>query len=786
MAFASSKVGSQRQSAQDVASLMSDSIPGNTPLLIEVRRLRFFNNENGFFVMDGAPAGSIPPLPDELSEYRAQVSRGLTVKGESMLFTQDQVGNTLSCFGRWTVDPTHGLQFETTYILEVIPSNPEGLLKYLSSGKIRGIGPSTARVMVGKWGMDLLRIMAEEPLLLIEVPGITESKAKGIGEEWKERCATFEIVAFFGQYGIGENLTIRIADAMGRDGLIARVRNNPYAMTEVDGVGFKTADQMALSLGFALDSKVRIEAALDHVLRERIQQGGNTAIPFNEWRKLSSQYLNYPEDEIEKYCENLIKSGRVISRVLDAPLAPGEHPVPVDCVSPAQTALTEKAIAEQLRRLQETVKPRTPAQIARLLQGLADPVSRMDTSQKAAAWTLLSSPVSIMTGGPGTGKTTTLKTVVRQLEEIGAGVVLSAPTGRASKRMEEAIGAESMTMHRRLGFLPGAGFRKNEHDPMSGDVFVLDEASMVDSSMCCAWLKAIPPGARVIFVGDADQLPSVGPGDVLRNFIESEKVPVARLVKVHRTAENSEIGIAAQMIREGRAPVGNDFTGNDFGFVKVSDNRAIIEEIERQVRLSIADGFKHQDIQILCPQKPGEVGADAFNASLRWLLNPNNPNPQDPDLVVSKKGWCIGERLMQTKNNYDLGVFNGDMGTVTDILEDGGVAMEMEDGTPVVFKAPAAKDLVLGYAITVHKSQGGERPVILMPVSPSHTYTLNRNLLYTGVTRGKQYVRLVGSARTAIVAAEKKDQTRRLTGLCHEIEKAYSQPVVKNKRIFTP
>lgn len=792
MGFASNKVGSSRNEGRDVADMIAELTPNAQPLLIEVRRLRFYSEETGFFVLDGIPAGPMPPLPAELADYAANLKRGIPVKGESMMFATggDPSGNTIACHGRWTVDPTHGLQFQTTYLIDVLPSNPEGLFKYLSAGRLRGIGPATARLIVDRWGMDALRMLDEDPVALAEVSGINRDKAIAIGERWKERRANFEIVAFFGQYGIGENMTMRIADAMGRDGLIARVRNNPYLMTEVDGVGFKTADQMALSLGFSLDSKLRIEAALDHVLRERIQQGGNTAIPLEEWKSLSAQYLNYPVSEIEPHCNTLIRSTRVALRVLDAPLSPGSAPLPVHCVSPAPTATTEITIAEQMRRLQQQVKPRSLTDQARLLQGLEDPVSNLDPSQKAAAWTLLNSPISIMTGGPGTGKTTTLRTVVRLLESVGANVVLAAPTGRASKRMEEAIGSPAMTMHRRLGFLPGNGFKKNEGDPMVGDAFVLDESSMVDSSMCCAWLRAIPSGSRVIFVGDADQLPSVGPGDVLRNLIDSGRVPVARLAKVHRQAEGSGIAQAAQQVLSGRAPVGTDFAGDDFAFVRADDNMAILAQIETLVRDSLSKGFKHQDIQILCPQKPGDVGTDSLNHRLRWLLNPQNPNQDDPDLLASKRGWCLGERLMQTKNNYDLGVFNGDMGTVVDILDDGGVKLEMEDGTPVEFKAAATKDLVLGYAITVHKSQGGERPVVIMPVSPSHTYTLNRNLIYTGITRGKQRVRLVGSPRTAVVAAEKKDQTRRLTGLNHEIEGAYARnepvPPARGQRARPP
>jgi exodeoxyribonuclease V alpha subunit len=337
-------------------------------------------------------------------------------------------------------------------------------------------------------------------------------------------------------------------------------------------------------------------------------------------------------------------------------------------------------------------------------------------------------------------------------------------------------------MHRRLRFNPAGGFAHHEGNPMSGDVFVLDETSMVDSSLGCGWLRAIPSGSRVVFVGDVDQLPSVGPGDVLRDLINSGRIPVARLTKVHRQAEGSGIAQAAQAILAGRAPVSNDIAGNDFSFIKSEDNASIIRDLEKLIRHQLACGFSHKDIQILCPQKTGDVGTDALNNRLRWLLNPTSPNQHDEDLLVSTRGWCLGERLMQTKNNYELSVFNGDMGTVTDISGDGGLTLEMEDSRPVIYPKQATKDLTMGYAITVHKSQGGERPVILMPISPSHTFSLNRNLLYTGITRGKKQVCLVGSPRTAVVAAGKKDQTARLTGLVHEIDHVYESVGLKARR----
>ena len=766
-----------------------DHAPISDLVVIEavVKKLKFFNDQTQFFIIDAMPCGPLPGVPVGYEAQAATLQRSLPIKGVSQAFAEgDQVGNTLACHGQWALDPTYGLQFEAMFVQEVVPGNVEGLRKYLGSGKLPGVGPATAALIVDAWGMKTLDVLENSPQDLAKIAGLNEEKAKKIGERWLERKENYEVVAFFGQYGIGEALALKIKKAMGPKELIARVRQNPYAMTEVDGVGFKTADQMAQFLGFALDSRPRLEAALTHVLHERVQQEGHTAVPDADWLAIASQYLGVPSSVLRPIGQELIDRRKVILRQLPSPQNDG-YETRIDlgpCVSPYGTALAEHSVAKDLKRLIQG-GGRSARSIMSAVHALEDPAIGLDPSQKVAAWTLLSSSVSVMTGGPGTGKTTTLRTVVRLFEEQGKVVVLAAPTGRAAKRMEEAIGVEARTMHRRLGFQAGA-FCHNEQNPMDGDVFVLDESSMVDNHMACDWLRAVPEGSIMIFVGDVDQLPSVGAGDVLRNLIDAKVVPVARLTQVHRQAEGSGIAIAAQKVLAGQTPA---FDGDplieDYAFVRTEDNAESLRALDAVLDGLLSQGFAATDIQVLCPQHNTDLGTDALNDLLRYKLNPTPDAPESSH----PRGWRVGDRLMQIKNDYDLNIYNGDMGTIEVLNPDGSLTLTTEDGRSIVYTKGQATNLKLGYAITVHKSQGGERPVIVMPISPSHSFTLNRNLLYTGITRGKKKVVLIGSTKTMVLAASKKEQTRRLTGLVHELHRALAvevAPAVRPATGFRP
>lgn len=751
-------------------------------LQLVVRRVRFKSVDSGLFIAEAtlAPGGQ-NALPAVVAAYKGD-SGSFVIKGTSPGFvSMDPVGSTMSCRGRWVVDPTYGPQFDVLVLQEVVPTTPEALRKYLGSGRLKGIGPATADEMVNRWGVEVLSILDNTPERLQEISGLTPTKVAIISNAWKDKKTYYRLVSFLGAHGIGEGKALKIQETLGPLDLESRIRENPYVLTEVEGVGFKTADQVAMSLGFTPSCALRINAALQHILMDRIQNDGHTAVPAAEWVGLAAAELLRPREEIQKYCQALIDEQKVVLRQL--PVAQKEKrygneewvTTVLPCASPIRVAAQENSIAKSLTRLSGAHSPLGPEDSEVARQTLEDPARNLDPSQKSAAWTALNAPISVITGGPGTGKTTTLRTLVEILRLHGERVVLAAPTGRAAKRMAEAIGEEAKTMHRCLGFKPGKGFECNASNPMQGSVFIVDETSMVDTAMMAAWLSALPTGARMVMVGDADQLPSVGPGDVLKTLIQSGAVPVARLTKVHRQVEGSGIAWNAKRVLEGHAPT---FDGNpwsdDFAFLRTEDNMGIQTRLLEVIDGYLEQGIRPQDIQVLSPQKTGDVGVLALNSVLRWKLNPEKPEPIPTEEAPR---FMTGERVLQTKNNYDLEVFNGDLGTITKIKDDESMTVEMEDGRTVEYPKAATRDLQLGYAITVHKSQGGERPVILFVCSASHTFMLNRNLMYTGITRGRNKVVMVGSARTAVMAAKKRDELVRTTGLGHEVGRVFrSQP----------
>lgn len=742
------------------------------PLSVTVQRLKFHNDETGFFIAEGVAVGALPPLPQELAEMGVRTSNSVALKGTSQSFQgNDNIGATLRCHGEWVVDPRHGLQFSVHFVHDSAPTTPAALQKYLGSGRLKGIGPATAKEMVDKWGVDVIRILEETPERLSEISGLTAAKIETIKKAWKDKKEMYGIVSFLGLHGIGETLAVRVRDTFGMDNLEKKIRANPYLLTEVEGIGFKKADDLAISMGFPENSPQRLAAALQHVLREKIVKEGHTALPVSMWIQEACVSLSRPREEVRAMCQKLVDAKSVILRTLKVVIGE-EGVVDAVCASPRREALAERSVANHLKRLMESVQDITMNDETIIARVMDDPARRLDPSQKEAMWRNLHAPASVLTGGPGTGKTTTLRSIVDAATQMGLRVILAAPTGRAAKRMEEAIGVEAMTMHRRLGFAPGVGFKKNEQDPMEGDLFIVDESSMVDVTMLAAWLRAIPTGARVMLVGDADQLPSVGAGDVLRDLIDSDHLPVSRLTKVHRQAEGSGIAWNATQVLAGKCPtLEGDPWVDDFAFVRIAgsttqeQNQGIRDKLVEVVEGFLRQGVAPQDIQVLCPQKNHECGTEALNDMLRGLLNPHRPDAER----LAEGGMQVGERLMQTKNNYDQEVFNGDMGNVTKLHEDGRVEMEMEDGRKITYGKHEVRDLQFGYAITVHKSQGGERPVIILPMSRSHSYGFNRSLLYTAITRGKDRVVLIGDAQTALMAAKKKDQLVRMTGLLNEL-----------------
>lgn len=741
-------------------------------LAVTVQNVLFANPENGYVIAEVAVDGEVRAPAGALRKSFNGTT--IMIKGESPSLAEHakaSVGQGLHIAGQWEED-ARGMFFRVLFTQETIPTTREALGKYLASGRLKNVGPGVGKKLMDQFGLDLLRILDHAPERMTEIKGITLEKAKAISDSWKAKRNQFQVVSFLGLHGIGENLAKRVADELGEAELEPRIRDNPYLLTQVDGIGFKRADDVAMSLNLPHDAPMRIQAALLHVLQEQITDKGNTAVPVNDWVREAMAFVAQPQHIVEEHCKVLVKNRQVVLRKLPYDQIVNNEPMPVviDCATPFRLGLKEHAIARNLiQRL--CAPPPFDEDVTRVaVNYLSNPRLKLDPSQRDAALLIARSTVSILTGGPGTGKTTTLRSVVESFRLAGLEVVLAAPTGRAAKRMEEAIGQEAKTMHRTLEFKGNLGFQRNSQNPLFGDVFVLDEASMVDTALMDAWLSALPAKARVVFVGDSDQLPSVGPGNVLHDFIASNKIPKARLTTVHRNG--GLIAVAADRVRQGKCPPldGNAWVHN-FSFVGVEN-----EELAQSV-LTLIDGFlaRGEDprgIQVLIPRKDTTLGTIAFNELLRSRLNVV-PRADWATTSVGR-GFIEGDRVMQTKNDYKRDVFNGDMGHVKTV-ENGELVVELEGGREVRYNKEEQRHLDLAYAQTVHKSQGGERPIIIMVCSTAHSFNLYRNILYTGITRGKEKVFIVGQAKAVALAAHKIDQSTRLTGLRAEIERAWRQ-----------
>ena len=743
----------------------------------QIKEIRFHNPETGFFIAEITPSAPLPSVPPEWDVLGIKPGSGqIVIKGTSVLFQgQTQVGLPVRCHGHWVLHEKRGAQFEVQFLQDVLPINADMLQKYLASGQLKGIGPSTAELIVDKWGMDVLRILDVEPMKLLEIPRLNEEKVQAIANAWRQKRELYALMSFLVSHGMGETYAIRIRDYFSKYSwgqnikqLEEQIRKNPFLLAEVEGIGFKRADRVALSLGIAKNSPMRLSAALLHNLTERISRDGHTAIPATQWMKESAEQLGRPLSEIKEMCQDLINRKVVVLREIEVLENDKFHVV--GCVSPIRVASCERQVAIDVKRILSQPYKIEMSDLDKIKNVMEDPKRGLDPSQKKALWNVFQHPMSILTGGPGTGKTTTLRSIVAAAQEIGWNVVLAAPTGRAAKRMEEAIGVPAQTMHRRLKYTFGQGFAHGSRSPLVGDLFVVDEASMVDTQMAKAWLESMPENAKVLWVGDADQLPAVQAGDVLRDFIQSQVIPTSRLTQVHRQAAGSGIAWNAQLVLQGKTPeMSGDVWQDDFVFIPAEDNMVLRHKMVEVIQGLLNQNFTEQDIQVLSPQKNYDCGTDALNDVLRGILNAKKPS----DSTLKEHVIVQGDRLMQIRNNYDLEVFNGDVGVVKNLDDDGTVWLEMDDSTVdqprfVKFNKFHRRDLVLAYARTVHKSQGGEHPVIILPISKSHTFSINRNLLYTAITRGKKKVILIGDSRTLVLGVKKRNQLVRTTGLLNE------------------
>ena len=694
-------------------------------------------------------------------------------------------GESLKLEGQWTHHAQYGRQFKVERCEQVLPATLEGIRRYLGSGLIKGVGPVTATRIVKRFGRDTLRILDENPGRVREALGVGPKRADLIARAWEEQKAIKEVMLFLQSHQVSTSLAVKIYKTYGDESLEI-VQRDPYRLArDIWGVGFKTADKLAQDLGLPRDAPSRVEAGVAYTLSQLADEG-HVYAPEEQLVSGASELL---EVQPELVCEAVavLDAEELVKRemlVYDTPPDPSAGEMKNRVLREEQAVyLTpfyygEVGVSNRLRGLMETPTTRLHRfQEVREWDAFLDQLTwgdgiKLSDQQRAAVRTALTNKVAVLTGGPGTGKTTTMRTVITALEKMGYHYVLAAPTGRAAKRLSEATGRPAKTVHRLLGFKPVEGFRFNDENPLPVDMLIVDEASMLDLLLTNHLLKALDPAAHLLLVGDVDQLPSVGAGDVLRDVIASEqdssdlgrRVAVVRLETIFRQAEGSYIIRNSHRINAGQFPVVNK--GDDFFLFTQDDPERAAELTVDIVQSRIPRKFgldPVSDVQVLCPMHRGTVGVANLNLLLQNALNP--PTPNKTERRLAGRILRIGDKLMQIRNNYDKEAFNGDIGRLLAIdLENQTFTVEM-GGRPIRYDWSEADELVHAYAISVHKSQGSEFPAVVLPVMTQHYLMLQRNLLYTAVSRAKQLVVLVGQRRAIGIAVRNNRVAERHSGL---------------------
>ncbi len=722
-----------------------------------VERVTFHNADSGFCVL----------------RVKARGHRDLvTVIGHAAAIS---AGEWAIASGEWVNDRTHGQQFKARFIRTSAPDSVEGIEKYLGSGMIRGIGPAYARKLVRGFGEKVFDVIEAEPGRLREVTGIGPMRAKRITDAWAEQKIVREIMVFLHSNGVGTARAVRIYKTYGAEA-VQVMTENPYRLArDIRGIGFKTADAIAMRLGIERTAMIRVRAGISYALTEAMSDG-HCGLPIEELEPLAVELLEVTRALVQTALNLELTEGTVI----------GDTVGDVPGVFLAGLHRAEKVIAERMLCLVQGTLPWPIIDPEKALPWIEQKTGlALAASQMAAVRLALLSKVLVITGGPGVGKTTIVNTILRILAAKGVNLLLCAPTGRAAKRMTEATGFEARTIHRLLEVNPiGGGFKRNEENLLDCDFLVVDETSMVDVLLMQALLKAMPDHAALLIVGDIDQLPSVGPGQVLSDIIASGAVPVVRLTEVFRQAAQSQIITAAHRINQGLIPdLSKPGGDSDFYFVHADDPESAVQRILELVKTRIPQRFgldAIRDIQVLCPMNRGGVGARSLNIELQSVLNPAG------DRKVERFGWTFspGDKVMQIENDYDKEVYNGDIGTVDDVDPEAGELTAHFDGRSVTYGFGELDTLVPAYAATIHKSQGSEYPAVVIPVMTQHYTMLQRNLLYTGVTRGKRLVVLVGQKRAIAIAVRNVSGRRRWSKLKEWLEVAARKRGPQSGRSF--
>ncbi len=700
-----------------------------------IERITYYSEETGFLVMR--------IQEKDKKDLTAAVGRAVSVN----------VGETVRLTGKWVKDKKYGEQFQFDDITITVPSTAKGIEKYLSSSGIKGIGPVLAGKIVEKFGSNTLEVIDNDPDRLKEVRDIGKARVEKIKKAWEAHRSVRELIMFLQHYGVSAVHCARIHEKYG-DEAVRMIRENPYRLArDIKGIGFQTADQIACKMNFPKNSPVRVKEGTVYVLMERVDEG-HVYYPLKKLTAEASDMLEVQPDLVKKAVYSLDQQD-------------GRLAVEGEKVYPKWLHITETRLAEKLRELNG---PPPIKKDPDLLKKAEDNIGvKLTEKQKEAVNSVMEEKILILTGGPGTGKTTIVKAMLEVFNTCGLDAFLAAPTGRAAKKMEESAGQEAKTIHRMLEYDPKRGvFTRNEDNPLEADAVIIDEASMMDLSLTYSLIKALPPSTILVIVGDVDQLPPVGPGNMLRDVIDSGVVKTVELNEIFRQSRQSRIVTNAHLINLGRMP--DLKNGGDFYFIEEESPEKVVVKIRRVVSERIPASFgldPVNDVQVISPMHGGSTGVANLNEVLQTALNPCGRNA-----VRGSRVYREGDRVIQTSNNYDKMVFNGDVGIIKRVDE---AEKELEvsfGGNAAVYDFTELDEISLGYAISVHKSQGSEYPAVVMPVTTQHYILLRRNLLYTAVMRGSKLVVLVGTKKALAIAVKNNDARQRYSDFKERLRSA--------------
>ncbi|MFT4552098.1 MAG: exodeoxyribonuclease V alpha subunit [Chlamydiales bacterium] len=705
-----------------------------------VDRITFQNEENGFTVA------------------KIKVSNAVDLICVVGLMPALQPGESIRAEGEWKVNPQFGRQFDVSKYRVEAPSDIIGIQKYLESGLIKGIGPVYAKKIIKVFGIETLNVIESETDRLKEIPGIGAKRIEQIRTCWKEQHAVRDIMIFLQGFGITPAFAQKIFKAY-RSKSIEKVKENPYNLSrDIHGIGFKMSDRIAQSMGIAQDSDERIDAGVEHVLKE-LSGDGHACYPVHEFLPIAHEILEVDPEKVASRLEGLELENRI---VIASIIHQGDD-TPFIWLKPLYSS--ETGIGREVQRLRTAPSTLRQIDTDKAIEWVQEQLKiTLAPLQEKAVSLAVKEKFLIITGGPGTGKSTITNAILTITGFLSSRILLAAPTGRAAKRMAEITGREAKTIHSLLEFdFRIMGFKKNRDNPLECDLLIIDEASMIDTFLMYSLVKAIPNEARIVFVGDIDQLPSVGPGNVLRDLINCKRLPVVMLKDIFRQAAGSAITTNAHKINSGHFPDIRNGFNSDFYFITREEKEHVLETIINLVssRLPKKYGFKPlEDIQVLAPMKRGLIGTENLNNVLQSILNPQGEG-------IQRNGFrfLVGDKVMQIRNNYRKEVFNGDVGRIIEVNTSDMQIMVRFGEIDVDYEWKELDELMLAYAVSVHKFQGSECPCVVMPVHTSHFKLLHRNLLYTGVTRGKKLVVLVGNRKALAIAVRNNEVQKRYTAL---------------------